>query len=307
MRNDSSESDRRALLQLLDGENSASDLAKRLARCGQPFSLACVACDAVRHVHTRCDLKWCPVCQRARAAMTTDRFKRVMAEVDVRWPLFVTFTCAHDDGDTWELIRHVRRAHTKLRRHRWFKQCVTGGVVAFEAQNSRGGLHPHAHCLLDCRWFAISVREPRFGATAETFMAAARSACREIGEVWSDCLGRRGSVKVRRVWRRDGGDIGAAVAEVIKYSVCGADLVRMPAASAIALIRVLDRTRNVQAFGTFMGHTKIQQQRIGAACPCGCDRWCPDLAVTEARRACYNRDGTRWRPTLSGAALGATD
>jgi len=273
MRNGSNESAaRRKLFLLLDSLPEADDLARRLAKCGKVVKLRCVCCGELRECESRCDLKWCPVCQRARAAMTTDRFKRVMTECGVAWPLFVTFTVQHDEDDDWTLIREIRRAHTKLRRHRWFKACVRGGVCAFEAQNEEGGLHPHVHCLFDCRWLAISVKEPRF-VNAESFKRAARRACSEVGEAWSDCVGRKGSVKVRRVWKKDGGDIGAAVAEVIKYSVAGAALAEMGGAAAVALIRVLDRTRNVVGFGTFFGHTSIQQQRSGGMCACGGADW----------------------------------
>jgi len=217
-----------------------------------------------------------------------------MAAQAVRWPLFVTFTVAHDAGDTWELIRTVRRGMTKLRRQRWFKKAVRGGIDAFEAQNDAGGLHPHAHCLFDCRWFAISINEPRRGSSADQWKRASRIACKEVAEQWKLCVGREGSVKVRRVWKKDGGDIGAALAEVVKYSVCGADVAAMPIKRAVELIRVLDRTRMLCSHGTLYRHPEIKRRKPAPAmCKCGCSDWLPDEVLYKPSRDIRSAHGLR--------------
>lgn len=214
-----------------------------------------------------------------------------MATAEITWPLFVTFTITHDDEDDWELIRTVRRGHTKFRRLRWFKKAVRGGIVAFEAQNDRGGLHPHAHCLFDCRWLSVSQPEPRSTATRDQWTRAARIACGEVAEQWSLCMGRKGSVKVRRVWRRDGGDIGGALAEVIKYSVCAAALAKMDPQRAVDLIRVIDRTRMLASFGTLYRHPGIKRKRSAPAmCSCGCTEWLPEDVLA---RQSLNEHGLR--------------
>lgn len=280
------EAAREKLLRKLAESPNTKDLHRRLAKCGEEMKLMCIGCCHTRLVRTRCDLKWCPRCQRALAARTTDRYKRVMQAATIRWPLFVTFTCQHDDDDDWNLIRHVRRAHTKLRRLRWFKKAVRGGIVAFEAQNDKGGLHPHAHCLFDCRWLAITIDEPKRGTEREKWQRAARIACNEVADQWSLCLGRKGSVKVRRVWKRDGGDIGGALAEVVKYSVCGTDLAEMPTRQAVELIRVIDRTRMLCSFGSLYRHPAIKREKRSAAmCECGCIDWQPAAMVSQTRRA----------------------
>jgi hypothetical protein len=210
-----------------------------------------------------------------------------MAKAEVRWPLFVTFTVQHDASDDWDLIRTVRRGMTKLRRQRWFKKAVRGGIDAFEAQNDKGGLHPHCHALFDCRWFAITVPG-------------------EIAEQWRLCVGRKGSIKVRRVWKRDGGDIGAALAEVIKYSVCGSDIAQMQIEKAVQLIRVLDRTRMLCSHGTLFRHPEIRRQKSAPAmCKCGAADWFPEALVDRglvksecqlsARNACQRLLGRKLR------------
>lgn len=279
---------RTSLLSTLDRTPGAEDLAKRLRKCGQKMVLRCHGCDEPREIRTRCDLKWCPTCQRALAARATDRYKRVMAAASIQWPLFVTFTVQHDAADDFDLMREVRRAHTKLRRLRWFKQRVKGGIVAFEITGSAGQLHPHVHALLDCRWLSVTVPEPKIGSNKEQWSRISKRACSEVAAQWELCVGRKASVKVRRVWKSDGGDIGGAVAEVIKYSMKGADLADMAEeqpAQAVECIRMLDRTRMLCSFGTLYRHPEIKRQKASPAlCTCGCSDWLPESVANLMHR-----------------------
>ncbi len=248
--------------------------------------LRCQACTSPRHVETRCDLKWCPRCQRALAARTADRYARIAAECT--WPLFVTWTCQHSAEDGVELIRHVRRSHTKLRRLRWFKIHVTGGVISYEVTHGEHGWHPHGHTLLDCRWLAVQTTQPAVGATREQWKRKANAACSEVAEQWSLSLGRRGSVKVRRVWTDESG-ISAAVHEVLKYSVKGSDLVTC-SGNVGELIDVLDRTRLVASWGSFYRHAACKRQRSAPSmCACGCSDWMPEALL--ATKGSYNSHG----------------
>jgi hypothetical protein len=251
------------------------DLAGRIAKCGQPLTLRRAACTAGRDVFTRCDLKWCPSCQRAIAARTAQRYSAIAAEC--QWPLFVTFTCQHTADDDVSLLRTVRRAHTKLRRLRWWKKCVAGGVISYEVTNKGdNGWHPHGHALIDARWLSVTESTPSRGADAATWKRKARRATEEVAAQWSLCLGRPGSVKVRRVFAGDDGSIGAAVHEVLKYSVKGSELcaVQEPIGD---LIDMLDRTRLVCSWGSFYRHPAVKRQRSAPAmCTCGCTEWCPE-------------------------------
>jgi hypothetical protein len=184
----------------------------------------------------------------------------------IQWPLFVTFTCRnYADADG---ARDVRRAFTALRRHRWWKRAVRGGVAQVEVSNRGKGWHPHVHALCDCRWLAITVHTPRIGATTQQWKTAARAACAEVAAVWSDCVGRRGSVKVRRVWRRDNGDISAAMREVLKYSV-SPDTMDRPIAEIIECIRAMDRMRNLVSWGTLYRRPELKRVKAPLACACG--------------------------------------
>lgn len=265
---------RAQLVSRLDSEGR-SDLASRLSKCGQPLRLRCSGCTSPRDCFTRCDLKWCPSCQRAIAARSAARYAAIAS--DCHWPLFVTFTCQHDANDDVDLLRSVRRAHTKLRRLRWWKKAVAGGVISYEVTNKgENGWHPHGHALMDCRWLSVSESTPARGADAATWRRKARRAVEEVAAQWSLCLGRKGSVKVRRVFAGSDGSIGGAVAEVLKYSVKGTELVSV-AEPIGGLIDVLDRTRLVCSWGSFYRHPAVKRQRNAPAmCQCGCTEWLPE-------------------------------
>jgi hypothetical protein len=283
---------RESLLRKLRKEG-CDEYAARLAKCGKPLTLRCTSCTSPREVRTRCDLKWCPSCQPALVARTADRYRRLAA--DMAWPLVVTFNVVHSRHDTPGLLRDVRRAHTKLRRQRWFRKHVPGGFVAYEVsrltQDERKkrklredcGWHPHAHCLFDCRWLAVTETAPRPTASAAEWKRKGTIACNEVAEIWSDVVGRRGSVNVRRAWKDGNGGIDGAITEIVKYSVKGTDLAEISGPIG-PLIFELDRTRQVVPFGSFYGHPNVKRRRSSPAmCKCGCSDWLPeDVLASQA-------------------------
>jgi hypothetical protein len=204
------------------------------------------------------------------------------------WPLIVTFNVVHTLDDEPGLLREVRRAHTKLRRQRWFAKHVRGGFVAYEVSRltekerkrrklgADCGWHPHAHCLFDCQWLAVTETQPKRGATKEEWKRKGTIACKEVAEIWSDVVGRKGSVDVRRAWYDKNGGIDGAVCEIVKYSVKGSDLASFEGAVAPILYE-LDRTRQVVPFGTMYGHPDVKRRRNAPAmCRCGCSDWLPE-------------------------------
>lgn len=256
---------RRALQDRLEGEGE-DGLAAKLEKCGVPVPMVCTDCGARRVALTRCDLKWCPSCQPALAARTVERF-RPCAEA-ARWPLFVTFTTK--GYREVKGIRELRRAWARFRRLRWFRAVVPGGACAFEVTRKAKTWHVHIHALFDCRWFAVREPAPRIGASAEEIRAKGARAVAEVAEQWTLACRRRSSVKVRRVFSRDAGDIAPAIREVFKYSVKGAELadakkVRGPIGP---LIRELSATRLITSFGTFFGKAR-KRERAPRPCECG--------------------------------------
>jgi hypothetical protein len=198
-------------------------------------------------IQRRCDLKWCPSCAPALVTTTVHKYEAALARV--QWPLFITLTTTNYKTGP-DCIREVRRAFGKLRRLRWWKKCVVGGVAAVEVTNKGKGWHPHVHALIDCHWFAVTTLQPARTANKEKWKAAGKKACAEVAEQWTLCMGgRRSSVKVRRVWTRDNGDIRPALAEVFKYSIESEDLESI-VTPLTPLLDVLSATRMVTSWGT---------------------------------------------------------
>lgn len=257
---------RLALIDALDAQDRP-DLARRLEKCGEPLGLTCTNCGERKMAFKRCDLKWCPSCAPLLAHFAVQRYTPICAEFLA--PLFVTLTVKNYTDRVG--LRDLRRAFTALRRHRWFKKCVRGGVASFEVTNRGKGWHPHAHALMDCRWLAITVPRPAPGTSTRNFKHAARRALTEVAAAWSDVLGRAGSVAVRAVFHRDAGDPTAAMREVLKYSAKPADLIEQP--DSAALIDQLSLSRNLVSWGSAYRHPTLKKQRR-ESCPCdGCSEF----------------------------------
>lgn len=258
---------RLALISRLEDEQ-AYDLATRLEKCGQDLPLLCTNCGLVHVARTRCDQKWCPSCQPRLAARVVARYAPIARKA--QWPLFVTFTAKNWDDDGPVIgVREMRRAFTRFRRLRWWRKCVRGGVASLELTHSGHGYHPHIHALLDARWLSATVPCPRVGATREQWQRAGRQAAQEVGQQWELCLGRPASVKVRRVFGLDQGDIEPAIREVLKYSVKGSELAesKVPVAP---MLRELMQTRMLVSWGSFYRDPDLKVPKLPPlACACG--------------------------------------
>jgi len=241
----------------------ADDLAARLDKCGQPLGMTCTACGHQKSIFTRCDLKWCPSCAPLLAHEKVTRYAPICAEF--LSPLFVTLTVKNYSDRVG--VRELRRAFTALRRQRWFKKCVRGGVASLEVTNRGKGWHPHIHALMDCRWLSITVNRPAPGSSTDAFRAAARRALNEVADVWSLAVGRKGSLKVRAVFHRDASDPTKAMREVIKYSVKPSDLIETE--DPAPLIRELSLSRNLVSWGSAYRHPTLRKP-AAAATKCEC-------------------------------------
>jgi hypothetical protein len=255
---------RDALLAKLRSED-ADDLAGRLAKCGKPMHLHCTNCGPVHSAETRCDLKWCPSCQHRLAKRTAQRYAAITAAA--RFPLLLTLTVQNYDEPSFDFVRHVRRAFGKLRRLRWWRRAVVGGVASIEITNKGRGWHPHVHALIDCRWLSVTTLQPPPRATKARWTQAGKASATEVGQQWELCCQRKASVHVRRIWSGDLGDSKPAVMEVLKYSVKGSELAECKEEIA-PLIRMMDGTRLVTSWGTMFGNPELKRKKHqGLPCP----------------------------------------
>lgn len=246
-----------------EGENA---FAAKLAKCGNPLELTCTCCGRAKTVLTKCDLKWCPSCQSRLAARTVERFAAAVEKMS--WPTLVTLTVKNyrKADESMLFVRNVRAAFTRMRRLRWWKRAVRGGVACIEVTNRGKGWHPHVHALIDCRW--LSVTEPAPGRCDQSQVKAKGTrACKEVAQQWELCTKRKGSCHVRRVYSSDQGDIRKGLMEVAKYSVKGSELVtiKVPVGT---LIRQLAATRLTVSWGSMYRLGKVAKK--GGCSPCDC-------------------------------------
>lgn len=263
------------MIDRLDSEG-ADDLADKLRKCGEKIDLVCIGCGDCKTAKTRCDRKWCPSCAPKLASATVAKYRKLVEEMD--WPLFVTFTVKnYDEPD----VRPLRRAWGKLRRLRWFKRCAIGGIAAFECTAKNEGYHWHIHALIDCHWLAVTALPPARTASKAEWIKRGKIAAKEVGEQWSLCTTRPSSVHVRRVWKRDGGDVTKACMEVMKYAVTAESLLTMREPVA-PMLRLLSGTRLVTSFGTCFGKAPKAPKRPPLVCKCGCSDRIPEFLVPHA-------------------------
>lgn len=261
------------LLRLYDeadqGFAGARTFAKKLESCGEEVPLNCIGCGERRIGRTRCDQRWCPMCQRALATRTSMRYEGIAA--DCQWPLVVTFTHKHSAISTLG-PKELRRAFTKLRRLRWWRARVKGGVAAFELTDDGNGWHTHIHALIDCQWLAVTTGAPPPGESAEKIRARAKRSAKEVSEQWSLCVGRVGGVHVRRA-RGGRANLPDVCREVLKYAVKGSDLAELVTPIS-PVIRAMVGSRLVVSWGSFYRHPAAKRQKPPPAmCKCGCSDW----------------------------------
>lgn len=245
--------------------------------------LCCTGCGSSRVGRTRCDLRWCPACQRHLAAQTSIRYAEIAA--DCQWPTVLTLTAKHSIG-SYMTIRDMRRAFTRLKRLRWWKACVKGGVAAFEMTRGKNGLHVHVHALLDCKWLSVTCTAPRVGATKHEWQSKCKRSASEVAQQWSLCCRRPGGVHVRRM---RGKCIADATKEVLKYAIKGSDLVTMPGQVA-PIIRSMTGSRLVSSWGSFYRHPGVKRKKPAPAmCKCGCNDWMLERVVDAIVRKTHKR------------------
>ena len=256
-------------------EEEAEDLLEKIEKCGRKLNLHCTSCGRIHQTETRCNLKWCPVCSRKRAARLSMKYRKASRLME--WPMHVTLTRKNMSWINESDIDALKKGFKALRRRSIFVDNVIGGVKAVELTNTGKGWHPHLHVLCDCKWLSNTVPEPMKWHSRAMKANLCQRASQELQEEWSDCIGQLvSSIKVRRC------DGHTAVAEVLKYAVKPGDLVTSPDPVAEA-IRAISAGRLVSAFGTLynMRAELKDEEKPSMPCPsCGAAKaWMPEEQV----------------------------
>jgi hypothetical protein len=214
------------------------------------------------------------VCQRQIAAQASIRYAAIVK--DAKWPSIMNLSTQHEAGNALT-IRDMRRAFTKLRRLKWFKEKVRGGVAGFEVTQGDHGMHVHVHCIIDCKWCSVTTTAPRIGASKEEWRRKGMQARKELSEQWSLCTGRTSDVWIKRE-----SDVEKIVREQLKYNVKGSDLAdRKKVKGRVApIIRSMTGCRLLSSWGTMYRHPAIKRTKPAPKmCKCGCNDWMLERSV----------------------------
>lgn len=221
------------------------ELANKLAKCGLPVPLVCTHCGLGKVVETRCKKRWCPSCAWSVQRERLDRFG---GAVDLmQWPLFITLTM-RNSGDV-ECVRELRRRWGMMRRRKLLKEKVLGGVASIEVTNRGNGWHPHLHVIADCEWLALHTPAPRWDESEAVRTQKREHAKLEITALWQQVIGDTDAITwIKRVKDE------SFLRYCLKYSVKGSTLIECKDAIG-PLIKVMERSRLVSAFGCLHGRT----------------------------------------------------
>lgn len=278
---------REAIRHKLEAEGEY-DFANKLTGCGLPLPLVCTHCGNHRTTETQCRQRWCPACAWTIKQKRLRRFRGAVQLM--KWPLFVTLTRANSDDP--ETVRVFREEWGKMRRRKLIAEKVKGGVVGIEVTNIGNGWHPHLHAIIDCQWLALHTPPPHWSDTPEILAEKKRHAQAELSWLWGAVCGQQNSsVRVKRV----SGD--AALIYSLSYSIAGSDLADSPDPIG-PLLRVLQKTRLVSAFGSLHGQTAAMDgdERPAMVCECcGAEKSiCPTSVIYSIART----DPIKLLPTM---------
>lgn len=103
------------------------------------------------HVHvisSACRLRWCPLCSTGRCGYITHNLIPWIS--GLKHPRFLTLTLRHSNASLTCQINSLYTHFRTLRKNKWFRDHVAGGVWFFQIKLSSkvDQWHPHIHCIL---------------------------------------------------------------------------------------------------------------------------------------------------------------
>jgi hypothetical protein len=227
----------------LEGEE---ELAEVLQKCGNPLSLTCTHCGNRHMTEERCKKRWCPMCAPRISAERLSLLRYAIKKM--KWPLAVMLS-VRNTASARGCFAKLRKSFYKFRKTRFWKENVSGGIVALELTNTGQGWHPHIHCIVDCEWLSLTVPKPRRTERKHQVKAKCKAAQQELSERWATCIKQDTAV----VWANR--KTGKHLEEAVKYAIKPGTLIESLDAIGDA-IRAMKGTRLVGTFGNLHGLKK---------------------------------------------------
>lgn len=185
-----------------------------------------VETNRVHVVSNSCRLRWCPICSKARTSYIINNLSPWMMNRKVT--RFMTLTMKHTDASLSDQIARLYSCFRTLRKHKWFKKHVSGGIWFFQVKLSpnRQNWHPHLHCIITGKYI------PKM----------------ELSKLWLKITGNSKIVDVKMV--RDPSDTATYVA---RYSARPAQLRHYHLALRIEIFAAMHGRRLCGSWGVAKG------------------------------------------------------
>jgi len=194
----------------------------------------------VRVVSQACHLRWCPMCASGRQYRIAEAVKPWIQKAS--YPKMLTLTMRHNDEELGDQITYLYDCFRGLRKLKYFRDRVLGGVWFFQIKLSKndGLWHPHLHCLLEGKW----VNQNR------------------ISKLWLQQTGDSPIVDVRLVK-----DVDQASEYVARYAAKPSLLSELDLSKSYILYTALKGRRLIGTWGT------ARSLSFRAVRPADCDDW----------------------------------
>ena len=225
----------------------------------------CTSCSYRHVVPVYCSNRFCPTCSGSRSRKIRDRLKDFLTSYSpangysVKF-LTLTIPPASTPGES---ARTLVKSFRALRRQRYWRDNVAGGVFVIEASRRPGNFHIHLHIVLDSRYLDF----------------------RTLLECWKRVSPGQG-VFITRI------PIGAVVNYLTKYITKSS----IPPADQVYLSDELKDFRLVQLFGSWHGHLPPARSNLFPCPNCGQSCWFPDYLVAKNLREMRALKGVRFSP-----------
>lgn len=177
----------------------------------------------VRVQATACKLRWCPLCIRTKRFFITQNVAKWLSTV--KKPKLLTFTLKHQDVSLRESVQDLYKYFRNVRRTKWFKKNVRGGIWFFQVTRSKndGFWHPHIHCLVDSNFLPKNT----------------------LSELWELVTGDSKIVDIRAIK-----DIKKTAEYVARYVAAPCRLSDFSVDDAVEIVQTMDGRRICGTWGT---------------------------------------------------------
>ena len=209
-----------SLLDLNDGGTRLDHLED--CRCNAWFAIQ-ITTGQVRVLSSACHLRWCPLCAEARAGFLAGSVRAWYKSA--RSPKLLTLTLRHTDTPLPHQIDLLYNSFRKLRRSKYIRDRVRGGIWFFQIKWSKktDAWHPHIHALIDSYFIPQQ----------------------QIRQRWAKYTHDSDVVDIRACWSPE-----SAANHVGRYATRPGTLSSVPTSQRLELIESLNGRRIVGAWGS---------------------------------------------------------